>query len=167
MGIFKNLFKQAAPKSCPANEQIAAIPEGKKHAHKIAGVKYYEANIVKLARKNPAYNYTKKEIIAKKLCCEYLFEYTFAPKITKLIPDPTNPHDPNAIKVIIDEQHVGFIKAGSCTRILKLIKEDRIARIESKIGGGRFQNLWADGKEIQQHENGKTEYKIEITIFEK
>lgn len=167
MGFFKNLFKQDAPKQCPANEQIAANPEGKKHTHKIAGAKYYEANIAKLACKNPAYNYTQKEIIAKKLFCKNIYEYTFAPKITELIPDPENPHDPNAIKVIIDEQHVGFIKSGSCTRILKLMQEDRIAKIESNIYGGKFQNLWTDGKEIQQHEKGKTEYKIEITIFEK
>ena len=167
MGIFKNLFKQAAPEQCPNNEQIAAIPEGKKHSHKIAGAKHYEANITKLAKKNPAYNFTQKEIIAKKLSCKNIYEYTFAPKRTELIPDPTNPHDPNAIKVIIDEQHVGYIKAGSCMRILKLMQEERIAKIESTISGGKFQNLWTDGKEIQQHEKGKTEYKIEITIFEK
>ena len=167
MGIFKNLFKQHAPEQCPNNEQIAAIPEGKKHSHKIAGAKHYEANIAKLAKKNPAYNFTQKEIIAKKLFCKNIYEYTFAPKRTELIPDPTNPHDPNAIKVIIDEQHIGYIKAGSCARILKLMQEERIAKIESTISGGKFQNLWTDGKEIQQHEKGKTEYKIEITIFEK
>lgn len=167
MEIFKNLFKSAPAKTCTKNEQIAAIPEGKKHSHKIAGAKHYEANIAKLARKNPAYNFTQKEIIAKKMFCKNIYEYTFAPKITKLIPDPTNPHDPNAIKVIIDEQHVGYIKAGSCARILKMMQENRIAKIESNICGGRFQNLWTDGKEIQQHEKGKTEYKIEITIFEK
>ena len=154
MGIFKNLFSTGNPKT----ENHMPQNDVKKQKHKIAGVAHYESNIMKLAKKNPAYSYTKKEIVAKKLCCEYLYEYIFAPKITELLPDPTNPQDPNAIKVIIDGQHVGYIKAGSCARILKLIKEERIAGIESNISGGKFQNLWSDGKEIQQHEKGCKKY---------
>ena len=116
MGFF-NLFK-----STPGAENFEN--NVKKHKHKIAGVAHYESNLLKLAFKNPAYSFTKKEIIAKRLYCKNLYEYSFAPKKTELLPDPTNPQDPNAIKVIIDGQHVGFIKSGSCGQILKLIKTE-------------------------------------------
>lgn len=162
---FLDLFK-TKPEAAKTENRMPQN-DAKIQKHKIAGVAHYESNLLKLAKKNPAYSFTKKEIIAKKLCCEYLYEYTFAPQKTALIPDPANPHDPNAIKVVIDGQHVGYIKAGSCARILKLINEGRIAGVESTISGGKFQNLWSDGKEIQQHEKGCKKYEIEISIFEK
>lgn len=169
MGFFKKLFSADAAKT--ENRMPINNEDAKKQNHKVAGVKHYESNIMKLAKKNPAYSYTKKEIVAKKLCCEYLYEYTFAPQKTALIPDPTNPHDPNAIKVVIDGQHVGYIKAGSCARILKLINENRIAGIQSKISGGAFQMFVGNGVDMceggKAYEKGKTDYKIEITIFEK
>lgn len=164
MGFF-NLFKSTPGAAKSENQPPQS--NSKIHKHKIAGVAHYESNLLKLAFKNPAYSFTKKEIIAKRLYCKNLYEYSFAPKKTELLPNPTNPQDPNAIKVIIDGQHVGFIKSGSCGQILKLIKEERIARIESNVSGGRFQNLWSDGKEIQQHEKGCKKYEIEISIFEK
>lgn len=167
MGFLNKLFSKEAAKT----ENRIPENDAKKQKHKVAGVAQYESNLLKLAKKNPAYSFTKKEIVAKKLCCEYLYEYTFAPQKTALIPDSTNPNNPNAIKVVIDGQHVGYIKPGSCARILKLINEGRIAGIQSKINGGNYQIFVGDGVDMYEggkaYEKGKTDYKIEITIFEK
>lgn len=164
MGIFDFLKSE---KQNPKASAPAPAPSDKMQRHNITGVSHYEANLLKLAIKNPAYAFTQKDILARKLCCQNIFEYTFAPKRTALIPEPDNPQDPNAIKVVIDGQHVGYIKSGSCTRVLNLIKENRIAGIESRISGGKYQNLWAEGNQIQQHEKGSKKYHVEILIYEK
>lgn len=43
-----------------------------------------------------------------------------------MIEEPDNPEDPNAIKVVMDGEPIGYIKAGSCARVKKLIREERI-----------------------------------------
>lgn len=176
MGLFddlKNLFKPAkqpaadVPKVAEAGADPAPQIAPKTHNHKVAGVTHYESNILQLAVKNPAYALSDKEIIARRLHNTNIYEYTFPENNAELQPDPTNPHDPNAIKVVIGGQLVGYIKAGSCSRILKLIEEDRIAKIECTIGGGKFRNVWSDGRTIQQSEKGRKNYGIQITIIEK
>lgn len=148
MGFFKSLMNlfatETAKPQATAKTETAADPNEKRQMHNVTGISHYTNNILKLATKNPAYALSKKEIIAKKLCDQKIFEYSFAPQKTELIPEPTNPHDPNAIKVVIDGQHVGYIKAGSCARILKLMKENRIARIDGEIYGGNHKMIYDD-----------------------
>ena len=38
-----------------------------------------------------------------------------------------------SIKVVIDGEHIGHIKAGSCAHLLKVIREGRIHKISCKI----------------------------------
>ena len=162
MGFFNSLMNMFSTETAkPQPTQNAADPNEKRQMHNVTGISHYTNNILKLATKNPAYALSKKEIIAKKLCDQKIFEYTFAPKTTELIPEPTNPHDPNAIKVVIDGQLVGYVKAGSCTQILKLMKENRIARIDGEIYGGNHKMIYDDELITE-----KGSFKIKIYIIE-
>lgn len=165
MGFLKSLmdlFSTETAKPQPtANTQTAADTDERRQNYNVTGISHYTSNILKLATKNPAYALSKKEIIAKKLYDQKIFEYTFAPQKTELIPEPTNPHDPNAIKVVIDGQLVGYVKTGSCARILKLIKENRIARIDGEIYGGNYK-MFYDGELLTEKGN----FKVRISIVE-
>ena len=37
--------------------------------------------------------------------------------VVELIEEPTNKYDPNAIKVIVDGQHIGYIPAKKCAKV--------------------------------------------------
>jgi len=162
MGFLKSLMDLFSTETAkPQPTQTAADTNEKRQMHNVTGISHYASNILKLATKNPAYALSKKEIIAKKLCDQKIFEYTFAPQKTELIPEPTNPHDPNAIKVVIDGQLVGYVKSGSCARILKLIKENRIARIDGEIYGGNYK-MFYDGELLTEKGN----FKVRISIVE-
>lgn len=167
MGVFGSFKKLLFTESKQPQQSASGKPEGKTHKHNIAGVEHYESNLMKLSHKNSAFSLSEKEIIARRLFNQNIYEYSFAPQKTELLPDPTNPHDPNAIKVLIDGEHVGYIKAGSCNAILKLLNEDRIQYIKCEISGGAFKNLWCDGKDIQQREKGRKKFMIQIYITEK
>ena len=39
----------------------------------------------------------------------------------ELIPEPTNKHDPNAIKVIVDGKHIGYVPANKCAKVHKIL----------------------------------------------
>ena len=48
----------------------------------------------------------------------------FNPKLynqVELIPEPDNPHDPNAVRVEVAGVHIGYIKAGSCSQVKNLL----------------------------------------------
>ena len=170
MNIFKNLLKHSETMPNPpaprpvANNAPAASSKAKKY--KVAGVTHYEKSILKFAQPNPLYSKSAKEIIAAKQYNTNIYQYCFAAQATQLIPEPSNPHDPNAIKVIIGGEHVGYIKAGSCKHILNLIAENRIERIDSVIKGGKFINVWYDGSD-QKIEKGNTNFGIEVLIMER
>lgn len=171
MGIFSRIFgKKAQPQESvkeeappvaytpPAPEQPAPKqpePEGKKY--KVAGVTHYEDNIMALASENDDYHLSKRGLIDEGLVEERVWEYEFYPIKAELVPEPDNPHDPKAIKVLVDGLHVGYIKAGSCAHLLKAINEDRIKKIDVKMGGGRYKYL----EIIDYKENGDEIYELD------
>lgn len=162
MSILKKLINAFEKPQNQPNTQ--SHPQAKTVKHKVAGVTHYKDNILSFARPNPQYSFSKKEMIAKEIGT--IYEYNFKPGKTELIPEPTNPHDPNAIKVVIDGKHVGYIKGGSCKRVLNLLEGKRIEKIESIIGGGKYKCLELDGNGDLKLENGSAEYSIIVLITE-
>lgn len=51
-----------------------------------------------------------------------------------LAPEPTNQHDPNAVKVLLGEEHVGFVPRDVAPEIGALIRADRIVRVIRRAG---------------------------------
>lgn len=138
----------------------------------VAGTSFRESCIELLGSKNADYDMTKKELTDFGMTDERIWEYEFDPSNVELIPEPENPHDPNAVKVIVDGEHVGYIKKGSCKHILKLIAEDRILRIDCEIGGGNYKIVSEEyddekDKEVYTLERDKTNFFVTLTIREK
>lgn len=112
----------------------------KKEKHKIAGVSNYEKNFKSLFSDNPLYDYTKKELIEEEYF-EKIYEQTSDIQHVDLIPEPDNPYDSNAVKVIFDDKHVGYIKKGSCSHIKKLLRSGCIKGIDGYLIGGKYKQL--------------------------
>jgi len=136
--------------------------------HKVTGVSHYTENILSLASENLDYSYGKREIIDNDLYGSRIYQYDFYITKTELIPEPTNPYDPNAIQVVMEGKLVGYIKAGSCSHILKLIKENRIGKIAGEIYGGKYKLVIYDEEDsTYSYITGSTEYGVKISIEEK
>ena len=142
MGLFSR--KKAKP------EEPVKAPEPKVVTHKVAGTSYRQDAIRSLGKKNPDYALSKRRMFKRWPYGVTVYEYNFQPKKAKLVPEPDNPYDPNAIKVMIDGVHVGYIKAGSCAHILRLISEKRIAKIEPHIIGGKYKELYSEDIDAQR-----------------
>lgn len=144
-----------------AEEQPAtAVPVGTVKTYKVAGVTHYEQNIMSFAQENPEYSLSKKQLIDGVFMLydtEKIWKYDFLTPKIELVPEPDNAYDPNAIKVMADGKHVGYIKSGSCSHLLKCIQEQRIAGITCQIGGGPYRLL---GKE-EDAISGETFYSLE------
>ena len=163
---------QAVPQQVSAPEsKPAPKPAGsKKENHYVAGVSYRPHEIESLGSANNYFETNKSEMIEDGIIDEKIWEYSFNPQKVELVPEPDNEHDPNAIKVVIDGVHVGYIKRGSCAHIKKLIQEGKIEGIEAEIGGGRYKVVYEDyddenDKEVYRFEAGETDsYWVELTI---
>lgn len=125
----------------PVQTEEIAYTEKSYH---VTGVQHYEDNLMRLATENYEYDYSKKELIDSCLIDENVYRYFFDPSKVELVPEPENPYDKNAIKVVIDGEHVGYIKAGSCSHLLKVLNEGRMHKIRCAISGGAYKRVNED-----------------------
>lgn len=125
----------------PADENGQPV---KVRKYKVTGVTHYIDNILNVAMENPDYEMTKRELIADDRTDEKIWQYLFFPSEVQLMPEPGNEYDPNAIKVIVDGEHVGYIKSGSASHLLKLMESGGVMGIDCKMGGGKFKRLYEE-----------------------
>jgi len=125
--------------------------------------------IMALAQENPDYDLTKREIIDDDLTDERIYQYTFTDGPVELVDDPDNEHDPNAIKVLIAGQHIGYIKRGSTGRVHNLQRAGRVLGVTAEIYGGKYKVVTCDedydGTEHYDLIKDETEYGAAIEIL--
>ena len=148
-------------------EQPSTPPE-KTERHRVAGTSYRIDAIKSLGIENPDYELTKQELVEDYLTDESIYEYEFPLFDAELIEEPDNEVDPNAIMVVLNGVHVGYIKAGSCNRVKKRMREDRIKRVTARIFGGRYKYVSTDyddnGNERYSLEQGERTFTVMLTL---
>lgn len=149
--------KVETPKAASQAETPKAT--GKVETHKVAGISHYPDAVEALGVDNDDYNLSKRELIEEGRTAERIYRTDYFVSRVELVPEPGNPYDPNAIKVICDGQHIGYIKSGSCSRVHRLLREDLIETIEAEVAGGPYKILLEDYE--AQNEDGEPVYRIE------
>lgn len=119
---------------------------------KLAGCSYYQDNIMTLAAVNPDYDMPSKDIKACFDEGELIPEYKFLHSNCDLVPEPSNQYDENAVKVLIDNVHVGYIKAGSCSHVKKLLADKKARFYVDKMGMGNYKKI-IDGSVVKDSFN--------------
>lgn len=117
------------------------------------GVSYYENNIRKLACNNPDWALTAAQIMNSGKAGKRIFKYYYVSNPVKLRPEPENPHDKNAIAVIIAGELVGYIGRGDNLHVKDLLQKHEIKSLSGFIGGGEYKVVTEDG-EVIKDENG-------------
>lgn len=147
------LREQWAKKQTDADaaKAAAAKPHAEFERHKVAGTSYHLDAIMELAEDNPDYDMTQREIIDAGMEEERIYQYTFPGSPVELVDDPDNEQDPNAIKVLVAGQHIGYIKRGSTGRIHKLQRSGRVLGITAEIYGGRYKVVRSVEEYQMQH----------------
>lgn len=138
--ISKDLFKSETK---PSKSKDAPKKKLHKEDFFIVGVRYYENNLKKLACVNKEYNLKASELLEQKLYKVY--RYTYINKPVKLVPEPTNPHDINAVAVYIAGELVGYISSDENIHVLDILKNGDIKYITASITGGDYKNVNLNG----------------------
>lgn len=163
MGLFDFLKKKTVDSSITPIPAAPSGPEPVVETHHITGVTSYMENIMSMAIENEDYSKSKKCLVDDFLTDERIFQYFWDVLKVDLIEEPDNPHDKNAIKVLIDGVHVGYIKKGSCSHIKNLMKSGNIAKISARIGGGKYKYVYED-EETEKYVMDKGELPVGVTL---
>lgn len=163
--------KKSISDSLATSKTVEKPPISEK-VYRVAGTSYRTDNILKLAEENSDYEKTKKELIEDGLTDTRVWKFEFYPSKVELIPEPDNPQDSNAIKVVVDGEHIGYIKAGSCSHLHKAMKKDGILSISCEISGGPYKYLCEEydsdkDKDVYTLERGETNLFATLYIREK
>lgn len=97
----------------------------------VAGTYYKKNEISSIMSGNPIYNLPDNTFIQKTEEYKRIYRFKYRRSYATLVPEPTNPHDSNAIKVMIDNVHVGYIPADQCIRVKKLMNRTWEANLHS------------------------------------
>lgn len=125
----------------------------KKERFKVAGISHYvNAIIENLAYENDEYSLSNHELINAHEYDDYytrIFEYSFDDCSASLVPEPTNEHDSNAVRVEVNGILIGYVKRGSCTHVKNLLNSPDFDHVEVEIGGGNYKRLYEDDDELK------------------
>lgn len=137
-----------------------AAKTDKKEKFYVTGTSYYKSNIAKLAVSNPDWKSTKAKLIKDGKADDEIYRFSYVNKPVKLIPEPTNEHDPNAIMVLIAGEKVGYISREDNKKVKYILEEGKIEYISGFIGGGEYKFINSDG-ELEKDERP---FSINVTI---
>ena len=110
-----------------------------------AGMEHHMDALLELAIEDLDYTCTKSEMKKFLLINRRVYQYKFNPTSIDLIPEPENQYDKNAVKIILNDRHVGYIRASEAVGSVDLFNSDRVKRVQVAIQGGKYKILLGDG----------------------
>ena len=110
----------------------------------VAGTSYREANLERMLSRNPDFDAPKSYILDHYGEDDHIYRYhRYYTSDIKFTPEPTNPHDPNAIRIDVDGNFVGYVKRGSTGRIRNLLNTPG-ASVRAEVYGGPYRYVYVD-----------------------
>lgn len=140
--------------------------------YEVTGVVFYLNNLLSMMEPNYLWSYKKQDLIDT---CNYdvpIYKNTVSATHLALTHEPDNPHDPNAIMVLLDDKLVGYIAAKDCPHILDIMDNDLFVSATYQVRGGKYKMVveeydWERDRSKYSMETGEDEYGITIYIREK
>ena len=151
---FADIFKISKNKQ----EKAAAPRTLQQEEFSVVGMRYYEKNIKKISQINPDWKKTSVAIVNSGQAGKRIFRYTYINKPVKLILEHKNPHDKNAVQVVIAGELVGYISSDDAKHVREILSRHEIKFISSYFWGGQYKIVQGPKDTI------KDEFSLAITV---
>ena len=109
----------------------------------VSGVSYHKNSLAKLKVKNPEYSVSDAEF--KKNYKKPIYQTYFINKPVKLIPEPSNKYNSDAVQVYIAGELVGYVPDDLCSQVKLAIEHRDVKFISAFIKGGTKIKYVEDG----------------------
>lgn len=143
----KNLVQSKATK--PAITQIKSNTCSK---ILVVGESYKKNEISSILSGNRIYNLPDETFILKAEPRNKVYRFKYRTADAELVPEPSNPHDKDAIMVLVDGVHIGYIPKEQCLEIKKILP--KVKSIKVDIYGGDYK--YHSNNEVFKTENDFT-----------
>lgn len=158
MGLLDDIFKAIEKPAQPAGKWVngkfvkspykSAIPSQPTQLpysfkFNVVGINYRIDDVMKLATPMKKW-FMSNDQIAQKYGTKPIYRYYFTNEPIQLIPDPNNPHDSNAIMVLINNIHVGYVPKENCILVKSMLNSNQY-NISAKFSGGEYKIIFPDG----------------------
>ena len=118
----------------------------------IAGINYKTKELAKISIETPDWNLPDDELLKKYGNSTTIYKHTHILTPVKLIPEPKNQHDPNAIKVVVAGQHIGYVPADHTAVVRRKMNENNgYYNAECFIADAEWKRIYRN--EVRLHED--------------
>ena len=156
IGILAIMYGRKNKKQVKTEKHIVEANNSTITEYSVAGYDYYQ-NELKSLLKEPTYEYSLTGKSFKENVFERVYEYEIEWYEAKLVHEPENEFDTNAIAVYVDDLKIGYI----ARKDQHAINEEKG---EVEIYGGKFKELEIDEYENEKIITGETPYKAKLYI---
>lgn len=146
MGLLKNLFKRPEPEPVRAPQ----APKETVERMKVAGTSFRQEEIRSIGEKNEDCSLTKRELL-EDFEGEKVYALDWDPDV-RLVPEPENEHDKNALAVIADGVRIGYVPKKEAVRVRELMDSGRITFVDAEIRGGKYKRAY-EGEDLDRGED--------------
>ena len=136
-----------------AGEDVSAKPFRHTFSCSVVGLKYRMKDVTSILSESEDYDDPDPEE-------GRIYKYYTYYGPCELEPEPTNKHDPNAIKVIVDGVHIGYIPSEKCHLAKKYMEMNPSARVE--IYGGPYKEY---DSLYERWKSGTTNIAARLTVL--
>ena len=103
-------------------------------------MQYYLENLYSVGTERPKYKLSDEKLV-KQATGKRAFKYGFPQEPVTLVPEPNNPHDKNAIQVLLCGVLIGYVPADLCGQVKQILKKNQIQRLNIFIDGGDYKEI--------------------------
>ena len=101
---------------------------------------------LKVLRLIKDFDLSTQELIDKGFADRYVYRFHTAYKYgVKLVPEPSNPYDSNALKITINGKKAGYVPRGEAPRIKSMMDMGKISAVRFDVMGGPARKIFKDG----------------------
>lgn len=147
MGFLDFLFGKNHPDSNSSTDQKNYQQED----FYVVGTSYYAKSIQLLGALNPDWRKTAKTLVSQGKAMQCIYKYQYVNRPVKLIPEPSNREDRNAVIVQIAGEKVGYISRDDNLHVKDILSHHTVIFISAFISGGPYKVI-AEKGDIQRLE---------------
>ena len=125
-------------RAVPKRGTVSAAASAGASSFEAVGVYHYLDALRSVGEKSRSFDYPDDRFLTAYPDGKKIYEYYFQNVMGFLAPEPSNPHDKNAIQVMLGGVRVGYVPADLCLDVAALLEQGYHADVKVRGGDCRF-----------------------------
>lgn len=131
----------------------------------VVGESFYKDNIAALGSISHDYYWPTERLYEKYVEGDRVYKYHFTEMDAELVPEPDNPHDPNAIRVDVNGKTVGHIAKDNTQRIREVINSGAV--VKANVHGGPRKEISETDDGLLVSEKEDYDFRVRLSFYER